>query len=151
MILYYSKSGTTEKLATRIQADLGCNLLKVEPENPYGNYISAVIRFLWESAKGVTPKTRTAVPNLKVHDIVLIGYPLWGGDIPPFFKAFLQSTDLSGKAIIPFATSGGVGIEKSVGTLRSICPNSKIIHPLHVGRMKQDNYDDWLSIVKKSE
>lgn len=150
MILYYSKSGTTEKLAKRIQKDLDCDMVKIEPEKAYGNYLSAILRFLKENAKGAAPKARTGIPNLQAYDAVFVGYPIWGSDIPPFFADFLRNCGLSGKTVVPFATSGSTGIERSTGTLRGICPDASIVHPLHMGLIKRDNYDDWLSAVRKT-
>ena len=44
IILYYSKSGTTEKPAERICKDLRCGKIRIEPEQEYGSYFSAIAR-----------------------------------------------------------------------------------------------------------
>lgn len=41
IILYYSRSGNTEKLAKQIQKDFHCDILKIIPEEAYGNYIES--------------------------------------------------------------------------------------------------------------
>ena len=42
------------------------------------------------------------------HDIIYIGFPIWWYVAPTIINAFLKSYDLSGKTIIPLATSGSV-------------------------------------------
>jgi len=41
-------------------------------------------------------------------------------------KTFVEAQDLSGKTILPFATSGGSGVEGSVDDLRKTLPNAKV-------------------------
>ena len=43
-VIYYSKAGTTKKIAEKIAATFNADLYFVEPEKAYGSYISAVIR-----------------------------------------------------------------------------------------------------------
>ena len=64
--------------------------------------------------------TRSRVPPSKVrrrvwkkYDVVYIGYPIWWGVAPTIVNTFIEGHDLRGKRLIPFATSGGSGIEKS--------------------------------------
>ena len=40
------------------------------------------------------------------YDIVLIGFPIWWYVAPTIIDTFVESYDLSGKTIVPFATSG---------------------------------------------
>lgn len=44
------------------------------------------------------------------YDVVFIGYPIWWGQTPKIVYTFLENYDLSGKTVIPFATSGGSGM-----------------------------------------
>ena len=144
MIFYYSKSGKTENLAKKIQETLGSDILKVEPEKPYGSWISSVLRVTGEKFKTVYPAYRTEIPNLDQYDVVLIGYPIWAGDIPAFFAYFVKKCNLQGKTVIPFATSGGSGIEPSVKTIKRICPESNVMLQYRYIPAKNDEFEQWL-------
>lgn len=48
-------------------------------------------------------------------------YPIWWYQAPRIIQTFLESADFSGKTVIPFATSGGSGMGKTVELLRSSC------------------------------
>ena len=76
------------------------------------------------------PKVRpeiTALPeDLTAYDTIILCYPIWGGQAPKIICTFLESADLSGKTIIPFATSNSSGIGSSVKTLKSLTDESVI-------------------------
>lgn len=43
IIIYYSRSGNTEKIALKAKEDLNCNIIKIEPKEEYGNYVSSCL------------------------------------------------------------------------------------------------------------
>lgn len=49
---------------------------------------------------------------------------LWWYQAPYIVETFLESGGFSGKTIVPFATSGGSGIEQAERSLRSHCPGA---------------------------
>ena len=147
MIFYYSKSGKTESLAMKVKEVLGSDILKVEPEKPYGNWVSSVFRVIREKSKTIYPAFCTEIPNLDQYDTVLIGYPIWAGDIPSFFAYFVKKCNLRGKTVIPFATSGGSGIEPSIKTLKRICPESNVTLQYRYIQAKSDELEQWLKSV----
>ena len=82
MILYYSKSGKTENLVHKICEILPCDTLKVEPQDPYGNYLMSVIRVRRERKHHLVHKTVTAIPDLQAYNLVFVGFPVWFNDVP---------------------------------------------------------------------
>ena len=147
MILYYSKSGKTEELARKIQQALGSDIIKVEPEKPYGNWISSVARVIREKSKTIYPAFRTEIPNLDPYNAVFVGFPIWANDPPAFFTYFLKKCDLRGKTLIPFATSGGSSIEHSVKTLKRICPDSNVILEYRYVSTNNDELEQWMRSI----
>lgn len=55
-----------------------------------------------------------------------IGYPNWWNTIPTPVFNFLKHYDWNGKRIIPFVTSGGSGLGKSVDDIRKICVGATV-------------------------
>ena len=55
------------------------------------------------------------------YDTVFVGFPIWWYQAPRIIQTFLESADFSGKTVIPFATSGGSGMGKTVELLRPSC------------------------------
>lgn len=117
IIIYYSRSGNTEKLARRVQSDIGCDILKIEPEEEYGNYVASCLRVSKERKNKVVPQFVTEIPDLASYDVILLGYPVWAQDVPAFVADFISKCKITGKKIIPFATFGLSGVSWTKKTL----------------------------------
>ena len=55
----------------------------------------------------------------------MVGFPIWWYVEPRIIDTFLESGDFTDKTMIPFATSGGSGIEKAVQSLKAHCPDAE--------------------------
>ena len=71
------------------------------------------------------PEIAKTVENIEQYDIVFLGFPVWWYVEPRIVDTFLESYDFSGKAIIPFATSGGSGISRAQKSLQEHCPKAE--------------------------
>lgn len=58
------------------------------------------------------------------YDTILIGFPIWWYVEPRIVDTYLSAHDLSGKTVIPFATSGGSGIERAEARLKALFPSA---------------------------
>lgn len=147
IIIYYSRSGNTEKIALQAQKDLKCKIVKILPEEAYGNYVSSCLRVTKEKKASVAPAFITPVPDLHDYDIVLLGYPIWAQDLPRFVADFISQCDLNGKIVIPFATYGMSGINWTMKHLKQICAGAEIKYPFDSGTFKKGNYETWIKQV----
>ena len=66
---------------------------------------------------------------MDAYDVIYVGFPIWWYMAPRIINTFLESYDLTGKTVIPFATSGGSGVEKVNESLRASCAGAKLIEP----------------------
>ena len=149
IIIYYSRSGNTEKIAKQLQSDLGnIPAIKIEPEEAYGNYIMSCLCVADESRKNVVPKFITPIPDLKEYDTIFIGFPIWMQDVPVFVQEFIRQCNTSGKIIVPFATYGMSGISWTQKTLDALFDKSQIKLPFDSGVFKKGNYNKWLNEIK---
>ena len=148
IIIYYSRSRNTEKIAIHLKNDLSCVALKIIPEETYGNYISACLRVSKEKKSPIAPAFLTPVPDLSGYDTVLLGYPIWAQDIPRFVADFIEKCDLTGKTVIPFATYGMSGINWTMKHLRQICVGAEVKLPFDSGTFKKGDYEKWIQNVK---
>lgn len=55
-----------------------------------------------------------------------IPFPIWWYIAPTIINTFLESYDLTGKTIVPFATSGGSGMGKTNEMLLPSCPGAQL-------------------------
>ncbi len=147
IIIYYSRSGNTEKLALQAQKDLKCEIIKIEPEEAYGNYISSCLRVSKEKAASVAPAFITPIPDLTEYDVILLGYPIWMQDLPSFVSDFISQCNLKDKVVIPFATYGMSGISWTMKHLKTLCSDAEIKYPFDSGVFKKGNYELWIKQV----
>ncbi len=132
-MLYASRTGNTERVAQRIQATLDCDMLEVEPQEPYDNDYNAMLERAQEELaairQGNFPPVKTSMENFDDYDIVFVGYPIWYGSMATPMQTFLHThaSKLAGKRIALFATSGSSGISASAGEARALCPDATVI------------------------
>lgn len=128
LILYLSRTKNTKALAEIIHQKIAGELLEIETKKNYPeDYQTMVDQVADENRTGYLPPLKTKVKNLDSYDIIFIGFPTWGMQLPPPIKSFLNAYDLAGKTIIPFNTNAGYGIGNSFETIKQLSPNSKIL------------------------
>ena len=110
---YFSYSGTTKKVATALSEKTGADLFEIAPKEEYSN---VYMQSNSEIRHGTKPELAQEVANIADYDIVFVGYPVWWHATPAPVNTFLESSDLKGKLIIPFCTSGGSDIDETMPT-----------------------------------
>ena len=120
LVVYYSASGNTERVAKDIAEAAGADLFEIVPTEVYTsedlNWTNPDSRVSREhddeSLRGV-PLTTTEVPDWDSYDTVFIGYPIWWGIAAWPVDTFVKNNDFTGKTVIPFATSSSSGMGQS--------------------------------------
>ncbi len=149
IIILYSNGGTTRKVAERINETLECEVAEIKPKVPYGPYLKALKRAVPEIDNGIVAEYDAPDIDLSDIDTVLIGYPIWHNDAPPFVLDYLKKQDFTGKTIIPFSTAGGSNIKGSLKKLQDAVGSAKIKLPYSSSMFKKDNFDKWKEEVSK--
>lgn len=128
LIVYLSRTNNTKALAEIIHRNVGGTLVALELEKPYPqNYRQMVDQVANENATGFLPPLKTKIANIQNYEVVFIGFPTWGMQLPPPMKSFLKEYNLSGKTVVPFNTNAGYGTGSSFETVKSLALNSKIL------------------------
>ena len=110
LVAYFSYQGHTANVAREIAAQTGGDLFEIRPVTPYPGYDECLDVAKAEKNNNARPAIDGQVENMADYDTIVIGYPIWWGVAPHIINSFLESYDLTGKTVIPFATSGGSGI-----------------------------------------
>lgn len=120
LVVYYSASGNTERVAKDIAEAAGADLFEIVPTEVYTsddldwtNPDSRVSREHDDESLRDVPLTTTEVPDWDSYDIVFIGYPIWWGIAAWPVDTFVKNNDFTGKTVIPFATSSSSGMGQS--------------------------------------
>lgn len=120
LVVYYSASGNTERVAKDIAEAAGADLFEIVPTEVYTsddldwtNPDSRVSREHDDESLRDVPLTTTEVPDWDSYDTVFIGYPIWWDIAAWPVDTFVKSNDFTGKTVIPFATSSSSGMGQS--------------------------------------
>lgn len=120
LVVYYSASGNTERVAKDIANAAGADIFEIVPTEVYTgddlnwtNSDSRVCREHDDESLRDVPLTTTTVENWDSYDTVFIGYPIWWGIAAWPVDNFVKDNDFSGKTVIPFATSASSGMGQS--------------------------------------
>ena len=132
LVAYFSASGVTAKVAETLSEAIGADLYEIEPEVPYTKEdLDWTDKQSRSTIEMNDPASRPAIAgkrdNMDDYDTVFVGFPIWWYVAPHIINTFLESYDLTGKTIIPFATSGGSGMGKSNEKLMPSCTGAKLI------------------------
>ena len=127
LVLYFSATGTTKKIAERIADKSNSDIIEIVPKEEYKsedlNYNSDCRANREQQDSKARPEIKNTI-DLTKYDTIFLGYPIWWGTNPKIILTLLDTYDLTNKTIIPFCTSGSTGIEGSVNDLRNY--NSKL-------------------------
>lgn len=132
LVAYFSASGQTAKLAKTLAGVTGGDLFEIAPETAY---TAADLDWMDKKSRSTIemkdPKSRPAiagkVADMAQYDTVFVGFPIWWYQAPRIIETFLESYDFSGKTVIPFATSGGSGMGRTVDVLKGVCPAARFL------------------------
>lgn len=132
LVAYFSASGVTAKVAETLSEAIGADLYEIEPAVPYTkkdlNWMDKKSRSTVEMND---PASRPAIAgtrdNMADYNTVFVGFPIWWYVAPHIINTFLESYDLTGKTIVPFATSGGSDMGRTNERLAESCMGAKLI------------------------
>ena len=130
IVVYYSGSGNTKRVAEFIADELKADTFEIVPAEPYTDAdlnwrdrSSRVNKEHDDASLQDIKLVSTEVPNWSEYDIVLFGYPIWWREASWVVNNFIKNNDFTGKTVVPFCTStssgignSGTNLEKMAGT-----------------------------------
>ena len=128
LVAYFSATGTTRSVARQIASATDGTLMEIEPVE---TYTDADLDWRDKQSRSSVEMHnldfRPAIKNKKnaadEYDVDFIGFPIWWDLAPTAVNTFIESNNLQGKTVIPFATSGGSTISNSVKELKKQYPD----------------------------
>lgn len=149
LVAYFSASGVTKSAAEHLAKAAGADLFEIKPAVPYTradlDWTNKKSRSSVEmNNPGSRPEIAERLSNMEDYDTVFIGYPIWWYVAPTIINTFVESYDFSGKTIIPFATSGGSGMGKTIEVLKPLCPGANWEKGKMLNRVSDRELEDWV-------
>ncbi len=131
LVVYFSASGVTEKLAKRLAEAIGSDIFEIVPRQKYTDkdldWTDKNSRSSKEMADvNSRPEIVGKVEDFNGYDNIFIGFPIWWYREPSVVDTFLEQYDFKNKRIIPFATSGGSGMGETYKYIQSVAKNAVV-------------------------
>lgn len=132
VVIFYTWSGQTRKMAEIIANHNDVDMLEVKPITPYSqNYDVVVKQAKDEIYKSFLPEIENTKVDLSRYDVIYIGTPVWWGTMAPPLATFLKAHNFNGKTIMPFCTHGGGGKGHSDRDIERLCTGA-IVKDMYV-------------------
>lgn len=91
LIVYYSYTGNTRKIAESIKQKLNCDILEIKPVVPYStDYQTVVDQEQNNSSANKTPEIQDINVDLSKYDEIILGTPVWWYTIVPVIRTFFK-------------------------------------------------------------
>ena len=131
LVAYFSPTGTTKQIAKTLATVVDGDLYEITPAQPYTD-----ADLDWTNPKSRSsiemndaafrPAITGKVQSMEQYDTIFLGFPIWWYIAPSIINTFLEQYNLTGKTIIPFATSGSSGMGKTDAALQNSCPGASL-------------------------
>lgn len=128
LVTYFSASGVTREAAINLGKATQADLEEIRPEQPYSeadldwrnDQSRSIVEMRDDSAR---PAFEEMDVEMNDYNTIYIGFPIWCNTYPKIIATFIESNNLKGKTLIPFATSGSSGIEAACEDLKKAYPD----------------------------
>lgn len=133
LIVYFSWSseGNTVSMANTVQEYTGADVLRLEPVVAYpADYNDCGEIAKVERDENARPAIQNLPTDLAKYDTIFVGYPIWWHTAPMIIGTFLESYDLTGKEIYPFAQSASMDEEQFANSMTFVrdCAEGANVH-----------------------
>jgi flavodoxin len=112
LVVFYSRSGTTRRIAEALAAALKCDLEEItepKPRTGFLGYIRSLLEARRKRPSIIAPKKH----DVSSYDLVVIGTPVWAWSLSSPVRAYLMATASQLPEVAFFCTFGARGIESS--------------------------------------
>ncbi len=155
LVAYFSASGVTAKVAEKLTKAIDADLYEIEPAEPYTqadlNWMDKKSRSTLEmNDRSSRPAIRNKVENMDQYGTVFVGFPIWWYREPSIIDTFIEAYDLTGKTVVPFATSGGSGLGDSYKNLQTLSPGAKVIDgEKFSAAVSEEKLKEWVRLIEE--
>lgn len=125
LVIYYSFTGNSKKVAEYVKDKLDADILELEPKEPFSNDYDEVVNEWQNNDIKRDVEIKPVGANLSNYKKIVLITSTWWYGITPVMKRFLKDYDLSGKDIIVASANAG-WIGHCFKDYRELLPNSNI-------------------------
>ena len=111
LVVFYSRSGTTRRIAEALSRALTCDLEEIIEPKPRTGFLG-YMRSLLEARRKRPSVIAPIKHDVSSYDLVVVGTPVWAWSLSSPVRAYLMTTASQLPEVAFFCTLGGKGSEK---------------------------------------
>jgi flavodoxin len=147
LVVYYSKSGNTERVALDIADSFGADVEKLVDQKARGgfwNYLKAGRDAMKKRLTTIDPVKHDAAK----YDIIIIGSPVWGWNMTPAVRTYIDQNKAKFKNVAFFVTAGGTTAENVVPSMEEASGKKCVSYTGFVSRELKNKDVYWNKLTK---
>ncbi len=150
IVVFYSLDGHTRLIADIIAKEVGGDTFELKTVKPSAGKSGFSKFFLggMRASLNQKPTLKNPLPDLKSYELIFIGTPVWASTNVPAINTFIAGSDLTGKKVMLFSSSGGGDAAKCFSKLKSRLSDSKILGEIAFKEPSAEDRDTLTSKIK---
>ncbi|MCX7705323.1 MAG: hypothetical protein N2115_03575 [bacterium] len=149
LVVYYSRTGITKKIAQEIAEYLSSDIEQIIDEKDRSG-----IRGFMTGGRDAMKRELTQIKPVEKdpanYDIVIIGTPVWAANITPAIRTYIMQNREKFKNVAFFCTTGGTGIEKTFIEMEVVCKKKPIATFAATSiEVKKNTYQGFKEFIEK--
>jgi flavodoxin len=125
LVVYYSRSGNTERVAKDVAARLGADLEKISDKanrQGFTGYLGAS----YDSLRNISADIAEPKKNPAEYAVTVVGTPVWAWNMTPAARAYLEKTKGKSRDMAFFVTSGNTDAGQIVPGMEEVAGRKAI-------------------------
>jgi flavodoxin len=120
LVVYYSRTGTTETVARAIRLELGCEIEAIH-DAKHRSGVLGYIRSGMDAALRRPAKLLAMSSDPDDYDLVIVGTPIWNATVSAPVRTYLLANRERIRRVAFFCTHGGSGSERVLREMQELC------------------------------
>ncbi|MDO5850373.1 MAG: flavodoxin [Methanobacteriaceae archaeon] len=138
LVVYYSRTQNTEKVAKLIKEELNADIEEIKPIKGYDGPIGYAKGGL-ESSRGKTPKLEKISKDPSNYDLTIIGTPVWAFTMASPVLTYLRENKDKFNDVAFFTTAGSSGMESTLENMEK--ESKKPLETVYLTKIDMENYE----------
>ncbi len=150
LVAFYSRSGTTRKIAQALAESLRCGLEEItEFRSRTGTfgYMRSVLEAVLKRPTAIAANQR----DVAAYDLVVVGTPVWGSSLSSPVRAYLTATAAQLPEVAFFCSLGGIGSESAFAQVTAVVGKKpRTVCAIRQGDVQAGTHGGGLSTFEKA-
>lgn len=144
LVVYYTRTGTTQQLARWIAAAVDADLDRIV-DRARRSGVLGYLRCGWEAGLQRLVPIDPPVRDPTQYDLVIVGTPIWGASVSSPVRSYLEAHRNELRTVAFFCTEGGRGDQRAFAQMADLCG----VAPIATLAVRQSALEDSARAVER--